>query len=75
MLVFDGHNDLLLNLWLYHRDAPAEAFFAGVPKGHLDFSRMQQGGFAGGLFALLYRRRTTLLRSPRRVRRKKPMSH
>ncbi len=52
MLVFDGHNDLLLNLWLYHRDAPAEAFYAGVPKGHLDFPRMQQGGFAGGLFAV-----------------------
>lgn len=52
MLVFDGHNDLLLNLWLYHRDAPSEAFYAGVPKGHLDFPRMQQGGFAGGLFAV-----------------------
>lgn len=49
---FDGHNDLLLNLWLHHRDDPAAAFFTGIEKGHLDFPRMQQGGFAGGLFAL-----------------------
>ena len=49
---FDGHNDLLLNLWLHHRDDPAPAFFNGLIKGHIDFPRMQQGGFAGGLFAL-----------------------
>lgn len=49
---FDGHNDLLLNLWLRHRDDPVRAFFSGVEKGHLDFPRMQQGNFAGGLFAL-----------------------
>lgn len=49
---FDGHNDLLLNLWLHHPDDPAAAFFHGIEKGHLDFPRMQQGGFAGGLFAL-----------------------
>lgn len=52
MLIFDGHNDLLLNLWLNHREAPAEAFFNGIKQGHLDFPRMQQGGFAGGLFAI-----------------------
>ncbi|MCZ4058363.1 dipeptidase [Pantoea sp. LMR881] len=52
MLTFDGHNDLLLNLWLHHRDAPAAAFFNGIERGHLDFPRMQQGGFAGGLFAI-----------------------
>jgi membrane dipeptidase len=50
--IFDGHNDLLLNLWLHHRDAPAQAFFSGIENGHLDFPRMQQGSFAGGLFAL-----------------------
>lgn len=52
MLIFDGHNDLLLNLWLHHRLAPVEAFFAGIEHGHLDFPRMQQGGFAAGLFAI-----------------------
>lgn len=51
-LTFDGHNDLLLNLWLRHRHDPVRAFFTGIENGHLDFPRMQQGGFAGGLFAL-----------------------
>ncbi len=49
---FDGHNDLLLNLWLHHREDPVSAFFAGIENGHLDYPRMLQGGFAGGLFAL-----------------------
>ncbi|MEQ0230659.1 dipeptidase [Klebsiella sp. CN_Kp091] len=52
MAIFDGHNDLLLNLWLHHREDPATAFFAGIENGHLDYPRMQRGGFAGGLFAL-----------------------
>lgn len=52
MLTFDGHNDLLLNLWLNHRDAPVDAFYNGIAQGHLDFPRMQQGGFFGGLFAI-----------------------
>ncbi|GLR07695.1 peptidase [Mixta theicola] len=49
---FDGHNDLLLRLWVNHADNPASAFFAGREQGHLDFPRMRQGGFAGGLFAV-----------------------
>ncbi len=49
---FDGHNDLLLNLWLHHGANPAEAFFAGLAPGHLDYPRMGRGGFAGGLFAV-----------------------
>lgn len=52
MDIFDGHNDLLLNLWLHHRQDPAAAFFTGIERGHLDYPRMQQGGFSGGLFAL-----------------------
>ena len=28
MAIFDGHNDLLLNLWLHHREDPVTAFFA-----------------------------------------------
>ncbi|MCG7366611.1 dipeptidase [Pantoea sp. ACRSH] len=52
MLTFDGHNDLLLRLWLHHRDAPVDAFFNGIEHGHLDFPRMQQGGLFGGLFAI-----------------------
>ncbi|HFZ2307565.1 TPA: dipeptidase [Klebsiella aerogenes] len=52
MAIFDGHNDLLLNLWLHHREDPSTAFFAGIENGHLDYPRMLQGEFAGGLFAL-----------------------
>jgi len=50
MQYFDGHNDLLLNLWLNYPDDPA-AFFEKVD-GHLDFPRIQQAGLIGGLFAI-----------------------
>lgn len=52
MPIFDGHNDVLLRL--YQRsgtDAP-RAFLEGEAKGHLDLPLAQQGGFAGGLFAI-----------------------
>lgn len=51
-LVFDGHNDLLLHLWLHHPERPAEAFLHQRLGGHLDLTRMRQGGFGGGLFAV-----------------------
>src|SRR5580700_9404783 len=50
--IFDGHNDVLLRL--YKRggaDAP-RAFLDGEAKGQLDLPMAQQGGFAGGLFAI-----------------------
>lgn len=50
--VFDGHNDLLLQLWLKHPENPAQAFLSQRLSGHLDLARMRQGGFAGGLFAV-----------------------
>ena len=50
--VFDGHNDLLLNLWLHHDAQPAAAFLQGGIQGHLDLPRMRQGRFAGGMFAV-----------------------
>ncbi|CAI0779846.1 dipeptidase [Serratia entomophila] len=50
--VFDGHNDLLLKLWLEHADDPVGAFYTRVENGHLDFPRMRRGGFCGGLFAV-----------------------
>lgn len=49
--VFDGHNDILLHLFL----APErrEAIWLGRDRtGHLDLPRMRQGGFAGGMFAI-----------------------
>ena len=51
-LIFDGHNDVLLHLWLHHPERPAEAFLQRRLSGHLDLARMRQGGFAGGLFAV-----------------------
>lgn len=50
MHYFDGHNDLLLNLWLNYPDTPG-AFFEKI-EGHLDFPRIQQSGLIGGLFAI-----------------------
>lgn len=49
--VFDGHNDVLMRLWLSHQDNPAAAFLNGPAAGQMDLPRMRQGGFAGGLFA------------------------
>ncbi len=50
--VFDGHNDLLLRLWLQEEGDPVAEFLQGRQNGHLDLPRMRQGGFAGGLFAV-----------------------
>ncbi|QGX92133.1 membrane dipeptidase [Tatumella sp. TA1] len=50
MTYFDGHNDLLLNLWLNYPDNPG-VFFDKI-EGHLDFPRIQQAGLIGGLFAI-----------------------
>lgn len=50
--VFDGHNDMLLRLAGHASDEAIRRFFDGRGEGHLDWPRMQQGGFAGGLFAV-----------------------
>lgn len=50
--IFDGHNDLLLHLWLHHSENPVGAFLHQRLSGHLDLTRMREGGFAGGLFAV-----------------------
>ncbi|PIJ50713.1 peptidase [Erwinia sp. OLTSP20] len=50
---FDGHNDLLLRLWLMDDPtAGIDAFFHGLDDGHIDYPRCQLGGFSGGLFAV-----------------------
>ncbi|MGY3180880.1 microsomal dipeptidase-like Zn-dependent dipeptidase [Ewingella americana] len=49
--VFDGHNDVLLQLWEQHRQNPEQAFLQGPASGQMDLPRCQQAGFAGGLFA------------------------
>ncbi|TVQ57970.1 MAG: peptidase [Rhodobacteraceae bacterium] len=48
--VFDGHNDLLMKLWLAG-DRDGRAFFDGAD-GHVDLAKCRAGGFAGGFFAI-----------------------
>src|SRR5262245_4445539 len=51
--IFDGHNDVLLRLW--RRGAPnaVKSFLEGETTGHRVFPKALQGGFAGGLFAIV----------------------
>ncbi|MDQ3793163.1 MAG: dipeptidase [Actinomycetota bacterium] len=49
-LVFDGHNDTLLDLWLPER-GEGRTFFERSDAGHLDLPRAREGGFGGGFFA------------------------
>jgi len=48
--IFDGHNDTLLKFHMGKREG--ESFFDRSEEGHIDFVRAQEGGFAGGFFAL-----------------------
>jgi len=50
--IFDGHNDVLLRLWLKQSENAVADFITGDGKGHLDLPRMAKGGFAGGMFAI-----------------------
>jgi membrane dipeptidase len=49
--IFDGHNDILLNLHLPERGSN-RSFFVESDKGHLDLPRMRKGSFGGGFFAV-----------------------
>lgn len=49
---FDGHNDVLLRLWLKNTADPARDFVEGDGIGHLDLPRMRRGNMAGGFFAI-----------------------
>jgi membrane dipeptidase len=49
-LIFDGHNDTLLDLHLPERGG-GRTFFERSDVGHLDLPRAREGGFGGGLFA------------------------
>ena len=50
--IFDGHNDVLLRLWLKKSAKAVSDFTDGESEGQLDLPRMHDGGFAGGLFAI-----------------------
>lgn len=49
--ILDGHNDTLLHLYLPERGG-GRSFFTQSNRGHIDLPRAQQGGFAGGFFAI-----------------------
>jgi membrane dipeptidase len=49
-LIFDGHNDTLLNLHLPDR-GDGRSFFERSELGHIDLPRAREGGFGGGFFA------------------------
>src|SRR5262249_52468783 len=50
--VFDGHNDVLLRLFLREGTDAVASFMTGNGKGQLDYPRAREGGFAGGMFAI-----------------------
>ena len=50
--VFDGHNDVLLRLYLREGPDAVASFMTGNGKGQLDLPRAREGGFAGGMFAI-----------------------
>jgi membrane dipeptidase len=50
--VFDGHNDVLLRLWMKTGGDPVADFLNGDGEGHMDLPRMKAGGMAGGFFAI-----------------------
>jgi len=49
--IFDGHNDTLLSLWR-PKEGEARSFLERSDYGHLDLPRAQEGGLAGGFFAV-----------------------
>ena len=49
--IFDGHNDVLLNLYLPERGG-GRSFFERGERGHIDLPRAREGGLAGGFFAV-----------------------
>lgn len=50
-LVFDGHNDLLLQLYREGGLTATDSFFTGR-SGHIDRDKATEGGFGGGFFAI-----------------------
>ncbi|NVK14330.1 MAG: membrane dipeptidase [Rhodobacteraceae bacterium] len=50
-LIFDGHNDLLLQIHSANVTVDENGFL-GSGGHHIDLSKAQKGGFAGGLFAI-----------------------
>src|SRR5579863_6633098 len=49
--IFDGHNDVLLHLYIFER-GKGRSFFVRSEHGQLDLPRAREGGFGGGFFAV-----------------------
>jgi membrane dipeptidase len=49
--VFDGHNDVLLSIYL-PKSGQKLSFFNRNDQGHIDWPRLREGGLAGGFFAV-----------------------
>jgi membrane dipeptidase len=50
--IIDGHNDVLLRLWLKKSARAAFDFVEGDGLGHMDLPRIKAGHMAGGFFAI-----------------------
>jgi membrane dipeptidase len=50
--IIDGHNDVLLRLWLKKSDHAAADFVDGDGLGQMDLPRIRDGHMAGGFFAI-----------------------
>ena len=50
--IIDGHNDVLLRLWLKKSAHAAEDFVDGDGLGQMDLPRIRRGNMAGGFFAI-----------------------
>ena len=52
LVVFDGHNDVLLRLFNKQGNGVEQEFLTGEKNGQVDYPRSLAGGFAGGFFAI-----------------------
>lgn len=50
--ILDGHNDTMLRMHRESMDGNGRSFFERHEKGHIDYPRAVEGGFAGGFFAI-----------------------
>ena len=50
--ILDGHNDTMLRMYREDLEGNGRSFFERHEKGHIDYPRAVEGGFAGGFFAI-----------------------
>ncbi|MCS5881028.1 dipeptidase [Klebsiella variicola subsp. variicola] len=59
MAIFDGHNDLLLNLWLHHREGSGKRLLCRDRKQHISTIRVSaRAGWPAACSPSLCRRRS-----------------